>query len=114
MLPASPSSSEFSDRLDVEHRLHRRYPIKLELRYTLVKGSRIEQSGQGATLNMSSGGVLFESQHDCLAAGLIELTIAWLTLPDKTLNLMMRGHIVRKLGNLVAVKVDKHEFDARR
>jgi hypothetical protein len=110
MLPATTTGV---DPVRTENRRHRRYSINLALKYNILKGNRVKQSGLGATVNISSGGVLFESKDACPSDGRIELVIHWLTLPDKTLKLMIRGHIVRQFGGLVAVKLDKYEFDTQ-
>src|SRR5947209_10257247 len=112
-MSSPPSSAAVTDAGVIENRRHRRYPVRLRLHYAVLKGSRVGDSGVGAIVNISSGGVLFEASDICHGMGPIELVIEWPTLPDRSLNLLMRGQVVRAEGRLVAVKVDKYEFDAR-
>lgn len=46
----------------IEERFRRRFPIALEVQYKF-KRNRIEYRGTGRTLNISSGGVLFEADE---------------------------------------------------
>jgi hypothetical protein len=94
--------------------LNERYPITLELQYKLLSGGRVEQLGVGRTLNVSSGGVLFESDDLLPAGGPIELAMNWPFLLEGicSLKLVMRGRIVRCDPNskAAAVKAEYHEF----
>jgi hypothetical protein len=97
-----------------EQRLNGRYPITLELQYKLLSKGRVERLGIGRTLNISSGGVLFESDDLLPAGGLIELAMKWPFLLEGicSLKLVMRGRIVRSDANskAAAVKGEYHEF----
>ena len=94
-----------------EQRGHSRYPITLELEYKLLN-DRFERRGVGRALNISSGGILFESDHSLPASGPIELAMDWPFLLDNvvTLKLVMRGRIVRRDAKAIAVKAEHHEF----
>ena len=74
----------------------------------------MEQLGVGRTLNVSSGGVLFESDDLLPAGGPIELAMNWPFLLEGicSLKLVMRGRIVRCDPNskAAAVKAKYHEF----
>ena len=96
----------------VDQRLHPRYPISLELHYRVLKGGRIEHSGVGRTLNISSGGVLFEANDIPFNVATIELVMSWPFVLDDVcaLNLVMRGHVVRREDRKLAVKAAQHEF----
>jgi hypothetical protein len=99
-------------------RLHPRYPITLDLKYKLLKGRRVEHLGCGRTLNISSGGVLFEA-NDTLEGkdisntnGLVELVMDWPLLLQKVcaLKLVVRGRIVRHDTRRLALRIEQHEF----
>jgi hypothetical protein len=97
-----------------EQRSKHRYPITLDLQYRLLKqrgqGSRV---GYGTTLNVSSGGVLFETDQQLPAKGAIELAIEWPMLQGVYgLKLLMRGHIVRSNTQTkrTAIRIEYHEF----
>ncbi len=105
--PLAPPRTYQSDR-----RLHDRYPIALELQYKILNKKGLVHHGCGRTLDISSGGVLFEA--DCLlpASGPIELAIDWPYLLDGavTLELVIKGPIVRSDTKAVAVKACHYEF----
>ena len=95
-----------------DQRAYRRYPIALDLEYTLLKRGRFERSGVGKVLNISSHGVLFESDDLLPVFGRMELTIPWPFQLDDVcpLKLVLRGRIVRSDGNGIAIKTEHHEF----
>lgn len=43
-----------------ERGLNQRYPIGMSLKYTLLRDGRVVTSGEGRTLNVSSGGALIK------------------------------------------------------
>jgi hypothetical protein len=91
-----------------------RYPIALELQYKLMRGGRVERTGSGRTLNISSGGVLFETDDVIPARGSVELSMKWPFLLEGAcgLKLVMRGRIVRHdpHAKAAAVRAESHEF----
>ena len=96
----------------VDQRSHRRYPITLELEYKLLNKGRVERSGFGRTLNISSRGVLFDADDLLSASGRVELTIPWPFLLEGIcrLKLVMRGRIVRSDGDGIAIRTEHYEF----
>jgi hypothetical protein len=97
-----------------DQRAHDRYPICLDLQYKLLRGSRVEQAGTGRTVNISSGGVLFETSDWLPARGSVELALQWPFLLQGVcgLKLVIRGRIVRSdsNGRAIAVRAVFHEF----
>jgi hypothetical protein len=100
------------EKVESDQRLRGRYPIALELQYKLLNKGRVERLGVGQTLNISSGGVLFEAAGLLPSSGPVELAISWPFLLDGAvkLKLVMSGHIVRNDAKAIAVKVEHHEF----
>ena len=91
-------------------RRHRRYPIALECQYKFSY-SRMEQMGEGTTVNISSGGVLFRSAKPLPARCSIEMALNWpFSLNDCALKLVMRGRVVRSDSQATAVQVMQYEF----
>ena len=99
-------------------RLHSRYPISLDLQYKILRGKHIEHFGGGRTVNISSGGVLFETS-DLLDlssvaddTGTVELAMDWPLLLQKVcaMKLVVRGRIVRQDSGRLALKIEQHEF----
>jgi hypothetical protein len=95
-----------------DQRLHRRYPIALKVEYKLINKGRVERVGTGQTINISSGGIFFEPDTPLPANGPIELVLDWPFLLDKVcgLKLVMRGRIVRRDVNGIAIEARQHEF----
>ena len=110
---SAPLSEELTDQ-----RARDRYPISLDLQYKVLRGGRIEQTGTGRTLNISSGGVLFETDDRLPQRGLVEVAMQWPYLLQGVcgLKLVMRGHIVRSGGNQTktALRAEFREFRTAR
>ena len=93
-------------------RIDRRYAISAKLRYELWRDSILLNAGQGQTVNLSSSGVLFESEYALPPGMQIELWIAWPVRLNNTtaLNLHVIGRTVRAHDNRTAVKFLRHVF----
>jgi hypothetical protein len=95
-----------------DQRAHRRYPISLPVDYKLRSKGRINHTGSGETLNVSSGGACFRCTESLPAGGSIELVMNWPFLLEGVcpLKLVMRGRIVRSDGERIAIQAQQHEF----
>jgi hypothetical protein len=84
----------------------------LEIEYKLLRKGRVERLGLGKTLNVSSGGVLFEANEPLPAGSSIELLMQWPFLLEGVcpLKLVIQGSVVRSDSNGVAVRTKQHEF----
>lgn len=103
---------ETPDVNTTERRKSSRFPIERELRYkTLNQRSEI-LAGNGKTLNISSSGVLFTSDHDLPVGTRLEVSISWpAQLNEKCLlNLVARGRITRHLKGQLALQIQQYEF----
>jgi hypothetical protein len=95
-----------------DRRGDRRYEIRLDTRWRLVRRRKVLDSGSGRTVDFSSGGVLFEAGRQ-LPFGLnVELSVAWPVLLHNAapLQLVVHGRIVRSNGNHTAIRMVQHEF----
>ena len=94
----------------MDRRSSRRYNIALNLRWKLLHGK--QNSGTGTTIDLSTGGVLFETDHELRAEAEIELSIAWPVLLRKVapLKLVVGGEVVRVMDRRVAVRAWRYEF----
>jgi hypothetical protein len=97
-----------------DRRLTRRYPIATELEYRII-GREGLAWGAGRTINLSTGGILFQSEQALTLGTRIELTIAWpARLNDAVdLNLCVSGRVTRTDGKSHAVRIREHEFCVR-
>ena len=101
----SHGGSAFGPTTD-DRRLDRRYPVTCPLEYmAVVEGSAI--CGLGFTVNISTGGVLFQAMNR-LPHGLpIELFIAWPGSPNDVadVKVRVRAVTVRTEGDCTAVRI---------
>jgi len=95
-----------------DRRSAHRFPIKVEVRYVLLKGKNADVAGSGRTINISSSGVLFESPHSIRPGVQIELSVAWPARIDGTVGLQLRasGKTVRQQDNCTGVRILHSEF----
>jgi hypothetical protein len=86
--------------------------MQLQLRWKLIRRRREIDAGTGRTIDMSSGGILFETGCD-LPAGLnVEIHIAWPMLLHEVapMQLVVTGRIVRSDRGWAAIRTMSHEF----
>jgi hypothetical protein len=95
-----------------DRRADRRYDLKLELRWKLIRRQRLLDSGSGTSVDLSSGGILFDAGRP-LPPGLnVQLSISWPVLLHNTaaLQLIVSGRIMRASGTCAAIQMAQHEF----
>ena len=103
---------ELSDVPNAERRKSSRFPIELEVRYKTLNQRAEILAGNGRTLNISSSGVLFTSDHDLPVGTRLELSISWpAQLNEKCLlNLVARGRVTRHSKGQLALQIQQYEF----
>ena len=89
-----------------------RFPIEREVRYRVLNKRSAEEAGDGKTINISSSGVLFTSEHVLLPGRRMELSISWPAQLDNKcgLKLMARGRVVRFENGRAAIEIQQYEF----
>ena len=99
-----------------ERRRHPRYPMRLELHYRLPDVGDANAGGSGRTVNISSGGVLFEADRPLPLRKEIVLDVFWPARLDgvRDLKFVVHGKIVRSEGKTVAMRIKRSEFRTRR
>jgi hypothetical protein len=100
------------DKISGDRRSDRRYRIDLELRWKLIRRRKIRDTGLGHTIDISSGGILFDASRPLPAGMNVELSISWPVLLHNVapLQLVVSGRIIRSQGSLAAVQILQHEF----
>jgi hypothetical protein len=95
-----------------ERRASTRFPIRSELQFKTSNKRFAIISGTGRTVNISSSGLLFESNSDLALGSSLELSIEWpVRLNEKCLlRLIAKGRIVRQNNRQFAVEVLRYEF----
>jgi hypothetical protein len=95
-----------------DRRSDRRYEMQLNVRYRLLRGSRVLCEGTGATTSVSRGGLTFTAGR-FLPSGLsIQLWVEW-PIPQRGIErveLRIAGRTLRCDGDEVAVRANWHEF----
>jgi hypothetical protein len=107
-----PEQSTHGESIGGDRRYDRRYGIALELRWKLVRRRKVLESGTGITVDLSSGGILFDAGRP-LPVGLnVELSISWPALLHEIapMQLVVAGRIVRTHGGRTAIHMTQHEF----
>jgi hypothetical protein len=115
-MSVGPLVTTLSGSPQPDQRRDRRYPLHLKIEYQLPKAGTIRWSGSGRTLNISSHGVLFESDGLVPDRGEITLELDWPCLLDGVhhLKIVIHGRIVRRAGSKTAVRFTTYDFRTKR
>lgn len=97
---------------DRERRSKRRFQIDQEVKYKMLYGQRIAETGTGRTLNISSGGVWFSTENMLTSGMPVELSLSWPVLLNDScpMKLMIYGCVVRSNERGAAVAIERYEF----
>ena len=97
---------------DRERRVKRRFRIEQDIRYKLLYGQRIAETGSGKTVNISSGGIWFSTQTMLTWGTPIELSLTWPALLNDScpMKLMIYGCVIRSNDRGAAVAIERYEF----
>ena len=95
-----------------ERRSKRRFQIEQEVRYKMLYGQRIAETGNGKTMNISSGGVWFSTESMLTTGMPVELSMTWPVLLNDNcpMKLMIYGCAVRSNERGAAVAIERYEF----
>ena len=95
-----------------ERRTKKRFLIDQEVRYKMLYGQRIAETGVGRTLNISSGGVWFSTESMLTSGMPVELSMNWPVLLNDScpMKLMIYGCVVRSNEKGAAVAIERYEF----
>jgi hypothetical protein len=89
-----------------------RFPIEQTVHYKTLNRRGESVAGDGKTINISSTGVLFSSQHDLVVGTLLELSIEWPAggEGEKAHSLVAFGRVARASGYQLALRMERYEF----
>ena len=95
-----------------DRRSKRRFPIDQEVKYKMLYGQRIAETGTGRTMNLSSGGVWFSTENMLTSGMPVELSLSWPVLLNDScpMKLMVYGCVVRSNERGAAVAIERYEF----
>ena len=102
----------FDGKAEREKRTKRRFQIDQEVRYKMLYGQRIAETGVGRTINVSSGGVWFSTENMLTSGMPVELSMSWPVLLNEScpMKLMIYGCVVRSNERGAAVAIERYEF----
>ena len=103
---------ETPEVINSERRRSSRFPIEREVRYKTLNQRTEVLAGNGKTLNISSSGVLFTSDHELPVGTRLEVSISWPAQLNERclLNLVARGRVTRYLKGQLALQIQQYEF----
>ena len=95
-----------------ERRTKRRFQIEQDVRYKMLYGQRIAETGSGKTTNISSGGVWFTTENMLTTGMPVEVSMNWPVLLNDScpMKLMIYGCVVRSNEKGAAVAIERYEF----
>lgn len=95
-----------------ERRIKRRFHIEQDVKYKMLYGQRIAETGAGKTLNISSGGVWFTTENTLTPGMPVELSMNWPVLLNDScpMKLMIYGCVIRTNDRGAAVAIERYEF----
>ncbi len=95
-----------------ERRHKKRFRIEQDVKYKMLYGQRIAETGAGKTVNISSGGVWFTTENMLTAGMPVELSMAWPVLLHDScpMKLMIYGCVIRSDSRGAAVAIERYEF----
>ncbi len=115
MTRSGTERGRFWEQAHPERRATRRYPIEVAVIYRLVHEGRVLRRGYGLTRNLSSGGLLMESNTSLSVGTEVEVFMAWPARlgGEVKLNLWIQGRAVRTGDNCTAIAIDRSDFRTR-
>jgi len=98
-----------------ERRQTSRYPVREDLTYKVLHSKYESISGAGATLNISSNGILFTTEEMLPVGRTVELSMNWPVRLDGTcaLKFVAIGRVVRAEADQAVVRIERYQFKTR-
>ncbi|HEX3745234.1 MAG TPA: PilZ domain-containing protein [Bryobacteraceae bacterium] len=92
-----------------------RFPVREDVKYTVIHSKALKTKGTGKTLNFGSGGLLFTTEDRLPLGRTVEISVAWPALLGGRcpLQFVATGRVVRSESNRAAVKIQRYEFRTR-
>jgi len=95
-----------------DRRRDRRYEVSLKLQWTITHRRRLLDWGTGTTVDLSSSGILFQTDRQIPVDCFVELSICWPVLlnDSQPMQLIVMGRVTRLSGGCVAIQMLQHGF----
>jgi DNA-binding NarL/FixJ family response regulator len=99
-----------------DRRTNARFPCRLAVSYQALEHPFISGVATSETLNISSKGMLFATDHALRPGQLLQVSVDWPARLENQvpLKLVAEGRIVRHRDGLAAMSIDKYEFRTRK
>lgn len=103
-------------KVEQDRRSTDRFPIERTVQYKVLNKRAGDETGEGRTVNISSTGVLFTTEHMLVPGRRLEVSISWpAQLNEKcSLRLVARGRVVRFEEGRAAMEIQQYEFRTAR
>lgn len=102
-----------------ERRASKRFSIERTISYRVLGRGPVGASGSGKTVNMSSGGMLIETEQVLLPGWRVEVEVSGPFQVDDQVSfkLLVTGKITRSVGSpnpMAGLKISRHTFQTSR
>ena len=99
----------------LERRTSVRFPLALDVRYSVLHRNGPIETGCGQLIDVSSSGLRFTAQAPVERGVKLDVAINWPVLLDGRIQLQLTvsGVVIRSYGTEIAMRIQKHEFRAR-
>ena len=99
-----------------ERRLHTRYPLAIEISYSVVDGARMGETGASKTIDLSSSALRFIAAKRLDVGTRLEVAFNWpIPLAGAIpLQLVCTGSVIRTSGKETVVSISHPAFKTRR
>jgi len=89
-----------------------RFPLECEARYTVLDTRAVVQAGKCRTVNMSSRGILFQTDARLREGKRIELAVSWPARLNATcpIKLVAVGCVMRSSFEEAVIEIERYEF----
>lgn len=100
------------DNSNNERRAADRFPIERDVRFKVLNYKASDETGVGRTVNMSSRGVLFNTESQIARGKKVEVSISWPAQLNSAvpLKLVASGRVIRSEAGRIAVEIQHTEF----
>jgi hypothetical protein len=99
----------------LERRTSVRFPLALDVRYSVLHRKGPIETGSGQLIDVSSSGLRFTAQAPVECGLKLDVAINWPVLLDGRvqLQLTVSGVVVRSSGTEISMRIQKHDFRTR-
>jgi hypothetical protein len=99
----------------LERRSSVRFPLTLDVRYSVLHRNGPIETGSGQLIDVSSSGLRFTAQAPVERGLKLDVAINWPVLLDGRIQLQLTvsGVVVRSSGTEISMRIQRHDFRTR-